>query len=139
MVLLFAALRPVVPHALTVDLPSPPIPGQIEVLSPPMNRLVVLGNDLILWNGETVSDRQLSEILQTVVYHGQQPALHFSPESDASYGRVLEVMGLVHEAGLIDRCFRFDGIARYRHYEKPHDPDELLEGGWRGCAPYYGY
>ena len=139
MTLVFAALRPPVQQALLVDLPAPPYPGEMEVLSPPTNKLIVTREGQVLWNAAPVSDEQLADILLSVADDNPQPSLQFEPAADAGYGRSLEVMDMIRRAGLIDNCFRFSGIARYRHYEISPDPDELLPGEWRGCAPYYGY
>ena len=137
--LVFAALRPPVQHAVLVDLPAPPYPGEIEVLSPPTNKLIITRDGQVLWNAAPVSDAQLADILLSVADDNPQPSLQFEPAGDAPYGRAVAVMEQIRRAGLLDRCFRFSGVARYRYYEKAPDPDELLSGEWRGCAPYYGY
>lgn len=137
MTLVFASLRPPVTHALVVDLPAPNPPDVIDVLTPVYNKLTVTRPGAILWNGTPVSERQLRLILGATTTISPQPALMFHPEPDAAYARALEVMEIVRQEGLVDRCFKFAEISRHRRYETPSDPDEPLPGQSAECAFHY--
>lgn len=123
------------PHALMVDLPKPYPNGDIGPLTPDVNRLIILGDGKVLWNAQPVSDRELGVILD----HSQQISpplgLLFTPEADAPYARVLEVLGIIRTHGALDRCFRFSGIARYRHYDRPETFDDLVPATRQDCLP----
>ncbi|ANY19133.1 hypothetical protein A6F68_00600 [Tsuneonella dongtanensis] len=137
MTLVFAALRPPVTHALVVDLPIPNPSDHSAVLSPVYNRLIVTADGRTLWNGSAVTEAQLRLILIGITDDSPQPALLFHPEADAPYARALQVMEIVRQEGLIDRCFRFAEIARHRRYERAPDPDEILPAQSAECAIAY--
>lgn len=137
MMLVFAALRPPVTHAIVVDLPAPLPEWETGVLTPPVNLVAISNDGQIRWNGTPVSERQFRDILSSAADDSPQPALLFAPDANAAYGRVLGVMEIIRRAGLIDRCFRFSGIARYRKFERPYDPEELLPYEQQECLPYF--
>ena len=123
------------PHALTVDLPTPYPGDEMGPLTPAVNRLVILDDGTVLWNAQPVSDRQLGEILDQLDRLSPQPGLLFTPEADAPYARVLEVMGLIRAHGALDRCFRFSGIARYKQYEQAETFDDPVLATREDCPP----
>ena len=125
-------------HALYVDLPLPHPSGHIGALSPQNNLLAIDAKGGLRWNAQPVSRSDLRIILDHVKTLDPQPPLQFAPDADASFADALAVMEVVHEAGLIDSCFRFAGITRYRRYEAPPDPEELLPGEMRECD-FAGY
>lgn len=135
-VLILVSLRPPVTHALLVDLPIPLYPGEIEVLTPPSNRLAIDAAGELAWNGRSIPRAQLQPILEQTLAMNVQPSLRFEPAADAPYGTVLEVMEVIRKSGLIDNCFRFADIARYRYYERPPSPDQPVPASRTGCDPY---
>lgn len=124
----------ITPHVLTVALPLPG-PHEAGPLSPPVNRLIIRENGALLWNGEPVSDRDLALILDQHAEIEPRPALLFTPDAKASYARVLEVLGMVRSKDLVDRCFRFSEISRYRHYDRPATFDILAPAQSESCSP----
>ena len=136
-VLVLAALRPPVTHAVLVDLPYPNPEMDIRVLSPPSNRLSIDAAGSIAWNSQIVSPAELDRVLKHTLSENPQPTLQFEPAANAPFAKVLSVMEQVRTAGLIDHCFRFAGIARYRRYEQAPDPNELLTGELRECDIAY--
>ncbi|MEZ5681150.1 MAG: hypothetical protein R3E14_07605 [Erythrobacter sp.] len=123
------------PHALMVDLPMPYPDGETGPLTPNVNRLVVRDDGKVLWNAQPVSDKELGLILDQLHKISPAPGLLFTPEARAPYARVIEVLGMVRAHGALDRCFRFSGIARYRHYERPETFDDLLPATREDCPP----
>lgn len=110
------------PHAITVDLPQPYPPGYVEPLSPPINLLSIDAASQITWNGEPIEAAELPPILQQVKEANPQPALHFAPTADASYGGTMRLLRTVSVAGLVDACFVFPDVWRYRRFESA-EPD----------------
>ncbi|WP_162935712.1 ExbD/TolR family protein [Tsuneonella amylolytica] len=133
MTLVFAALRPPVSHALLVNLPIPVPPDHIGVLSPAYNRLAIDRDGTVRWNGETVDRIELRAILLQTHSQNPQPTLLFDPSPDVAYASALAILGIVREAGLIDRCFRFADTGRYRRFEAPPDIREFRFPSPRTC------
>ena len=129
--LLLASKTPA--HTLTIDLPHPFPEDYIGPLTPNADRLTVTDTGVILWNGELVSERQLGAILDSPHRKQYWPTLLFTPDGDASYARVLQVMNIVRVHGAVDRCFRLSGIARFQHYDRPRTFDEQPPPEWADC------
>ncbi|WFL78788.1 hypothetical protein P7228_06925 [Altererythrobacter arenosus] len=124
-------------HALLVQLPAPPPPDFLDVLTPTYNRVTIAADDTTRWNGTVVSDSELALILAGTYDDSPQPALLFHPDADASYERALEVMDIIRREGLVDRCFRFAETARYRRFEVAPDLAEPLPAQSAECSPYF--
>ena len=123
------------PHALTVQLPVPHPDAEMGPLTPNVNRLIIREDGSVLWNALPVSDRQLGEILKQLDRESPTPGLLFTPEADAPYARVLEVLGMIRAHGALDRCFRFAGIARFAHYDRPETFDDPVLATREDCPP----
>ena len=135
--LVFAALRPPVTHALTVDLPLPN-PTYLGPLTPNANRLHVKADGQLLWNSYPVDDAQFELILAQIRELSPQPVLMFDPAADAPYEVALDALSKIHRADLVDNCFRFDHVSRYRRYEV-ETPDQLVLAEPVECTIPYGY
>ena len=123
------------PHALIVNLPAPDYYEDTGPLTPTVDRLIILGTSQLLWNGTPITDDELADILDQLTQANPQPGLLFTPDGDAPYSRVIEVLGAIRAKGLIDRCFRFSGIERYRQYERPETFDDLMLARREDCPP----
>lgn len=137
---LIAALMTMTPrqtHALIVDLPAPPPPGLIAPLSPNYDRLAILPSGQPLWNGTPVSEEYLQAMLQERRGMPHEEALMFTPHADARYEDVVAVLATLRKSGVLDRCFRFAEIARYRHYDRPDTFDDLTQGDLTMCSRYW--
>lgn len=121
-------------HALLVDLPPAPPPGYIGVLTPGSDRLTIAADDTLRWNGTVISNGQLEHILTHGGGRDPQTALLFAPDGDARYLTVARTLLVIHKAGLIDRCFRFSGIARYRRYDLPETFATPTSAEFEECA-----
>lgn len=137
MTLVFAALRPPVTHALTVDLPLPN-PTHLGPLTPNANLLHVKADGQLLWNSYPVEDAELELIFAQIRELAPQPVLMFDPAADAPYGVTLAAMSKIHRAGLFDNCFRFNQVSRYRRYEV-ETPDRLVLAEPVECTIPYGF
>jgi biopolymer transport protein ExbD len=80
-------------HAVKLDLPqnsnSPPPP-----VDPIKNKIVILANSTILWNGTQVNQQQLRQYLEASQQLTPLPELHLQPEPNAPYGLVDEVLAV---------------------------------------------
>jgi biopolymer transport protein ExbD len=80
-------------HAVKLDLPqnsnSPPPP-----VDPIKNKIVILGNGGLLWNGTPVNQQQLKQYLEASQQLTPLPELHLQPEPNAPYGLVDEVLAV---------------------------------------------
>lgn len=125
------------PHAIIVDLPAPYPDDDLGPLTPVSDRLVIDPDGAIFWNAHPITDRQLTDILSASDQRPYGSALLFTPDADAPYARVIHVLGMVRQAGLIDHCFHFAQIARYRQYDRPGTFDELTPYHREDCRTYY--
>jgi len=80
-------------HAGKLDLPqnsnTPPPP-----VDPIKNKIVILANGTILWNGGQVNQQQLRQFLDASQQLTPLPELHLQPEPNAPYGLVDEVLAV---------------------------------------------
>jgi biopolymer transport protein ExbD len=80
-------------HAVKLDLPqnsnTPPPP-----VDPIKNKIVILANSTILWNGTPVNQQQLRQYLDASQQLTPLPELHLQPEPNAPYGLVDEVLAV---------------------------------------------
>jgi|GEM_PF-2773380 len=127
------------PHAITVDLPPPGEPFAQGPLSRTANLLSIDRNGRVTWNSEWVSVAALKPILQRTLEENPQPALHFAPLAEASYGDVVRLLNVVAEAGLIDACFVFSDTWRYRRYEVRQPDSATPPAQHSGCNLPYVY
>jgi biopolymer transport protein ExbD len=76
-----------------LDLPqnsnNPPPP-----VDPVKNKIVILANGTILWNGTPVNQQQLRLYLDASQQLTPLPELHLQPEPNAPYGLVDEVLAV---------------------------------------------
>jgi biopolymer transport protein ExbD len=105
---------PIKPHSLVVPLPGPPPPGTHT--APDRNKIVVTAGGAILWNGEAVSQDDLSTLLVRTTRLRTKPELLFEPEANASYDVSVKVINTITDAGVTK--FGFVGNHRYREFAR---------------------
>lgn len=120
-------------HAIEVDLPPPGEPFGTELLSPPTNLLTIDRRGTITWNSQSIGEKELRRVLRQGLAANPQPALHFAPAADASYGEVTALLEIVREEGLIDACFIFSDTWRYRRYEIAEPDRDLQPAMHKAC------
>jgi biopolymer transport protein ExbD len=93
LLIMFITTIPPQSHAVKLDLPqnsdTPPPP-----VDPIKNKIVVLANGTILWNGASVNQQQLRQYLEVSQQMNPLPELHLQPEPAAPYGLVDEVLAV---------------------------------------------
>jgi biopolymer transport protein ExbD len=93
LLIMFITTIPPQSHAVKLDLPqnsnTPPPP-----IDPVKNKIVILANGTILWNGAQVNQQQLRLFLEASQQMTPLPELHLQPEPNAPYGLVDEVLAV---------------------------------------------
>ncbi|KPF63624.1 ExbD/TolR family protein [Porphyrobacter sp. AAP60] len=115
LLIMFIITIPVATHSVDIDLPQPnnsPPP----LVEPTKNKLVLSQDDLILWNGESISEGQLVSALQQSTTMVPEPELQFEPEALASYQLSARVLQTIKASGVTK--FGFVGNDKYREFGK---------------------
>jgi biopolymer transport protein ExbD len=115
LLIMFIITIPVATHSVDIDLPQPtntPPP----LVEPTKNKLVLSQDDLILWNGESISEGQLVAALQQSTTMTPEPELQFEPEALASYRLSARVLQTIKASGVTK--FGFVGNDKYREFGK---------------------
>ncbi len=115
LLIMFIITIPVATHSVDIDLPQPnnsPPP----LVEPTKNKLVLSQDDLILWNGESISEGQLVAALQASTAMVPEPELQFEPEALASYQLSARVLQTIKASGVTK--FGFVGNDKYREFGK---------------------
>ena len=131
-------LNPRATHALVIDLPHPYPPGTIGVLTPSYDRISLTADGSVMWNGTSVTDNLLKDLLSQRSQRPTVNTLLLDPDRSTRYVRVLQVLGFIAPAGKFDGCFRFAGNARFARYDDPATFDNLVLAEPIECLPPYG-
>ena len=89
---------PIQTHAVKLDLPvnqqnTPPPP-----IEPVKNKVVVMAQGQIQWNGSPVNQQQLRQYLDITQQMNPIPELHLQPDATARYELVDEVLAITKQA-----------------------------------------
>ncbi|MEP7351439.1 MAG: biopolymer transporter ExbD, partial [Sphingorhabdus sp.] len=108
---------PPVSHAVNIDLPvndpnQPPPP----LVDPVINKILIMPNNEILWNGTPVSLQQVGQYLAQTKSMNPEPELQFQPAPTATYDTVDKVLAAVKRSGITK--FGFVGNEQYRVFGK---------------------
>jgi biopolymer transport protein ExbD len=109
LLIMFIISVPMQPHEAKMDLPNGPPPVK-EILRV-KNELALSANGQLRWNGDAISDRELTATMGEISRYDEQPEVHFRPDAAARYQRVDEVLGIAARSG-VDR-FGFAGNEQY--------------------------
>jgi biopolymer transport protein ExbD len=97
LLIMFIITIPIQTHAVKLDLPqsdgSPPPP-----VDPIKNKIVIMTNGALLWNGAQVNTQQLRQYLEVSQQMDPLPELHLQPEPNARYEVVDQVLAITKEA-----------------------------------------
>jgi biopolymer transport protein ExbD len=99
LLIMFIITIPVQTHAVKLDLPQnqPSNPPPIE---PVRNKIVIMPNDAVLWNGQPVNLLQLRQYLDLTTTMTPVPELHLQPDPRARYEVVDEVLAVAKRANV---------------------------------------
>jgi len=100
LLIMFIITIPIQSHAVKLDLPQdqpnqPPPP-----IEPVKNRIVVMPNGAVLWNGSPVTLTTLRQYLDITTTMRPVPELHLQPHPEARYELVDEVLAVTKRANV---------------------------------------
>ena len=111
---------PPVTHAVNIDLPvaddsivDPPL------IDPVINKIIILPDSTIQWNGTPVSLQQMAQFLAQTTSMNPEPELQFQPAPTAPYDTVDKALAEVKRSGITK--FGFVGNEQYRVFGKAAD------------------
>ena len=85
LLIMFIITIPVATHAVNIDLPNPSAPPPDVVVKRDKNKVVIMPNSAILWNGGEVDQGQLLSLLQATLAIKPEPELQYQPDPQAPY------------------------------------------------------
>lgn len=114
LLVMFIITIPVASHSIDIDLTegTPLIPPPFD---PIKNKIVITADDRLLWNGDPVTQSQLSAVLLDTKLLPIEPELQFEPEANVRYDLAAETLGTIKATGVTK--FGFVGNHRYRSFE----------------------
>ena len=109
---------PPVSHAVNIDLPvnDPNAPPPEVPIDPVINKIIILPNSTIQWNGTPVSIQQMEQYLVRTKSMSPEPELQFQPAPTAPYDTVDKALVSVKRSGITK--FGFVGNEQYRVFGK---------------------
>ena len=111
---------PPVTHAVNIDLPvQNDAPPDVPV-DPVINKIIILPNSEIQWNGTPVSLQQMAQFLGQTKSMNPEPELQFQPAPTAPYETVDKALAEVKRSGITK--FGFVGNEQYRVFGKAAAP-----------------
>jgi biopolymer transport protein ExbD len=116
LLIMFIITIPVATHSTNIDLPSPQPPTNLPPPDTVKNKLVLTGNNQILFNGNAISDGQLVSLLDQTTRMTVEPELQFQPEPQASYDLSARVLQIIKASGVTK--FGFVGNEAFSEFGK---------------------
>jgi biopolymer transport protein ExbD len=109
---------PPVSHAIDIDLPvqDPNQPPPEEIIDPVVNKIVIMPNREIQWNGTPSTLDQIGQYLAQTKSMSPEPELQFQPAPTADYDTVNATLNVVKRSGITR--FGFVGNEQYRVFGK---------------------
>jgi biopolymer transport protein ExbD len=109
---------PPVSHAVDIDLPvqDPNQPPPEVLIDPVVNKIVIMPNSEIQWNGTPSSLDQIGQYLAQTKSMSPEPELQFQPAPTAVYDTVNATLNVVKRSGITK--FGFVGNEQYRVFGK---------------------
>ena len=114
LLIMFIITIPVQTHAVKLDLPQNqdnPTPPPID---PVKNKIVIMPNDAVLWNGAPVNLVTLRQYLDITTTMTPTPELHLQPHPNARYEQVDEVLAVTKRANV--QAMGFVGNEAYGNF-----------------------
>ena len=93
---------PIKNHKVAIDLPGP---ARAPVPQADPHRLAIARDGSLGWDGRTVSDGQLRQLLSSAAGDPARPALHLQTDPEARFERFDQVLADVKRAGITRLAF----------------------------------
>lgn len=100
LLIMFIITIPVQTHAVKLDLPVDSQNNNPPPIDPVKNKIVIMPDDVVTWNGAPVNDVQLRQYLDITTTMRPTPELHLQPHPEARYNRVDEVLAITKRANV---------------------------------------
>ena len=100
LLIMFIITIPIQTHAVKLDLPVNSDQNTPPPIDPVKNKIVILPNRAILWNGLPVNEVQLRQYLDITTTMNPTPELHLQPHPDAPYETVDQVLAVTKHANI---------------------------------------
>lgn len=97
LLIMFIITIPPQTHAVKIDLPTPPPPNQI-VVEPEKNKIYISPQGVVTWNGQSVNDSMLANLLDQTKSIQPTPELQFEPDPLARYVIVDQTLALIKKS-----------------------------------------
>jgi biopolymer transport protein ExbD len=119
LLIMFIITIPVATHAVSIDLPNPSAPPPDVIVQREKNKVVIMPNNAILWNGAEVDQGQLLSLLQSTLAIKPEPELQYQPDPQAPYDTAVRVLNIIKGSGVT--AFGFVGNEQYSEFSKAAD------------------
>ena len=114
LLIMFIITIPVQTHAVKLDLPQNQPDQTPPPIDPVKNKIVVMPNDAVLWNGSPVDLVTLRQYLDITSTMTPTPELHLQPHPEARYEQVDEVLAVTKRANV--QAMGFVGNEAYANF-----------------------
>ena len=105
LLIMFIITIPIQTHAVKLDLPVDQPTNEPPPIDPIKNKIVIMPNRAILWNGAPVNAVTLRQYLDITTTMNPEPELHMQPHPDAPYEVVDEVLAITKRANITKMGF----------------------------------
>ena len=117
LLIMFIITIPIATHAVNIPLPVNDDSNPPPDVNPLKNKVVVNVQNEILWNGESIDQVTLQNLLAESLQLKIEPELQFQPEPRARYELVDQVLAVI-SASKVNK-FGFVGNEQYRDFAAP--------------------
>lgn len=114
LLVMFIITIPVATHSIDIDLPQKPENFEPVILDPIKNKVVITSDERLLWNGDPITQGQLSALLTETTLMPTEPELQFEPEANVRYDFAAQTLGTINASGVSK--FGFVGNHQYRTF-----------------------
>jgi biopolymer transport protein ExbD len=105
LLIMFIITIPIQTHAVKLDLPVDQPTNEPPPIDPVKNKIVIMPNRAITWNGTPVDPLTLRQYLDLTTTMTPEPELHLQPAPEAPYEVVDEVLAVTKQAGVTKMGF----------------------------------
>ena len=114
LLIMFIITIPLQTHAVKLDLPQNQPNQTPPPIDPVKNVINIMPNNAVLWNGTPVNLVRLRQYLDYTTTMRPVPELHLSPDPEARYEQVDEVLAVTKRANIT--AMGFVGNERYTNF-----------------------
>ena len=114
LLVMFIITIPVASHSIPVELPGEP-PIEPLTLDPIKNKIIITTDERLLWNGKSITQRQLTTALMETRLLPTEPELQFEPEANVRYDLAAKTLNTIKATGVTK--FGFVGNDRFRTFD----------------------